>query len=284
MRIGNGAPPIVPPASVPEDGAQGTSEVSTASAAGASADCVPDESKALETNLDAQLQKAQVEHLFAAGLEAAPNAVRGGLQALKSPDVGLHAPSADTVAKLTEKLKSAVEKAGSGKEEDRAAVDQILKDIVKAYGIGQNGVTGLEFDPKSADQGDTIGSKPPKTFITVGKPGLDNPAEAASTILHESNHVRRNQELDSLGIDRDKFSMKQEGIYSALSEMEGDQLEINNAKKLGTSPGYVKGAEQLKAQYVEQLKTYGAPPELIKLAEQGKFDEAFKKFREMVKG
>lgn len=96
--------------------------------------------------------------------------------------------------------------------------------------------------------------------------------------------MRRNQELDSLGIDRDKFSMKQEGIYSALSEMEGDQLEINNAKKLGTSPGYVKGAEQLKAQYVEQLKTYGAPPELIKLAEQAKFDEAFKKFREMVKG
>jgi hypothetical protein len=159
-------------------------------------------------------------------------------------------------------------------------VDKILNQIVQAYGIGQNAVTGLEFDPRSTDQGDTIGNKAPKTFITIGKEGLDSPAETASTILHESNHVRRNQELADKGIDRDKFGPKSEGIYSALSEMEGYQLEINNAKKLGTSPSYVKGAENLKDHFLQELKANGAPQDVIALAEKGKFDDAFAKFRQ----
>lgn len=239
---------------------------------------------AFETNLDSQMQKARVATMFAPTFQAAPNAVHGGVQALKSPDIGLHAPKPEVLAHLTDELKAAMAKLGSGKpsEEDRAAVDKILGEIVKAYGIGQNGVSGLEFDPRSTDQGDTIGNTSPKTFITVGKPGLDSPAEAASTILHESNHVRRNNELAGLGIDRDKFGIREEGIYSALSEMEGCQLEINNAKKLGTSDGYVKGAENLKSHYLGELKANGAPDDVIALAEKGNFDAAFKRFREEV--
>jgi hypothetical protein len=233
----------------------------------------------LETTLDNQLQKAHVQNLFGGGVNAAPNHVKGAVQALSSPAAGLHAPDPDVLAKLNGKLKAAVAKAASGKEDDRAAVDGILKDIVKAYGIGQNGVTGLEFDPKSNDQGDTIGNPSPRTFITVGKPGLDSAPETASTILHESNHVRRNKELADAGIDRDKFSDQAEAIYSNLSELEGYQLEISNAKKLGTSDSYVKGAEHLKEKYLHELKAAGASDELLALAQAGKFDEAFKKFK-----
>jgi hypothetical protein len=231
-----------------------------------------------DTKLDAQMQKARVANLFALPFQALPNAVNAGVQLFKSPDANLRTPKPADLAKLNDELKAAVKKAESGKEDDRAAVDVILKKIVAAYGIGQNGVSMVEFDPKSSDQGDTIGSNP-KTAITVGKPGLDSAEEAASTILHESNHVRRNKELDNLGIDRDKFGPKAETIYSALSEVEGYQLEINNAKKLGTSADYVKGAEGLKKHYLHELELAGAGKDIIALAEKGKFDEAFKKFR-----
>jgi hypothetical protein len=282
MRITGTPLPITPPATAtdeasqpPADGAQ-----TPGSPASESQEPTPLGPRTFETNLDAQMQKARIASLFAPTFQAAPNKAQGAIQALKSPDVGLHAPKADVLSKLTDELKAAVTKAASGKEDDRATVDKILNQIVKAYGIGQNGVTGLEFDPRSTDQGDTIGNTSPKTFITIGKEGLDSPAEAASTILHESNHVRRNKELADQGIDRDKFGMKAENIYSALSEMEGCQLEINNAKKLGTSASYVKGAENLKDHYLHELKVNGAPEDLIALAEKGQFDEAFKKFRQ----
>jgi len=232
---------------------------------------------AFDVKLDAQMQKARVASLFVP-FQALPNTVKAQVQALKSPDAALQTPKAGIVAKLDDMLKAAMAKAVSGKEEDRAAVDKILQKIVEAYGIGQNGVTGLEFDPKSTDQGGTIGPNP-RTFITVGKAGLNSPTEAASTILHESNHVRRNKELADLGIDRDKFGIKTEAIYSALTEIEGYQLEINNAKKLGTSADYASGAEKLKKGYLHDLEMAGAGKDLIALAEKGQFDEAFKKFR-----
>jgi hypothetical protein len=202
-------------------------------------------------------------------------------KALKSPAADLHTPKAKVVADLGTMLKAAMKKAASGKEQDRAAVDEILKKIVDAYGIGQNGVTGLEFDPKLSDyQGATIGASSPRTHITVAASALNSPAVAASTILHESNHVRRNKELADLGIDRDKFGLKAEGIYAALTEIEGYQLEINNARKLGTSTSYVAGAEKEKKKYLHELEMTGAGKDLLALAEKGGFDEAFKKFRQ----
>ena len=233
---------------------------------------------AYDRNLDVQMQKARIASQLMPPFNAVPNQVNAQVQFLKSPDAGLQTPKSAVVSPLNDMLKAAMKKAESGKEEDRAAVDEILKKIVQAYGIGQEGVTSLEFDPKSSDQGDTIGPNP-KTAITIGKSGLDSPAEAASTILHESNHVRRNKELADLGIDRNKFGMKAEGIYSALSEIEGYQLEINNAKKLGTSASYVQGAEGLKKGYLHDLELAGAGKDLMALAENGQFDEAFKKFR-----
>ena len=281
MRITPRSSPVTPPASATDGVAQPAIETSNSPeiAANDVQDAVGKGQNALEMNLDAQMQKAHVASLFATPFQAVPNQVRAQVQALKSPDAALRPPKPETVSQLHDMLKAALGKAASGKEEDRAAVDKILQMIVDAYGIGQNGVTGLEFDPKSEDQGDTIG-KNPKTFITVGKGGLNSPAEAASTLLHESNHVRRNKELADLGIDRDKFGVKAEGIYSAMSEIEGYQLEINNAKKLGTSADYVTGAENLHNRYLHDLELAGAGQEIIELVKKGQFDEAFKKFRQ----
>jgi hypothetical protein len=227
------------------------------------------------------MQKARVANLFAAPLQALPNKAQAAARALNSPDADLHTPQPEVVAQLDKMLKVAVAKAESGEEEDRAAVGKILSKIVQSYGIGQNGVSRLEFDPKSNDQGDTIGPSP-RSAITIGKPGLNSSAEAASTILHESNHVRRNKELADLGIDRDKFGIKTEAIYSALTEVEGYQLEINDSKKLGTSPSYVKGAENLKGRYLHDLELAGAGKDIVALAEKGQFDDAYKKFKQDV--
>ena len=201
--------------------------------------------------------------------------------ASKPPDRTLHTPDAKTLGQLNDKLQAALKKAESGNETDRAEVDKIAKEIVKDYGISQDGVSGLEFNPKSDDQGDTIG-KDPKTFITVGKAGLTSPQVAASTILHESNHVRRNKELADMGIHREKFGDDAEHIYSDLTEAEGYKMEIDDAKKLGTSPDYVKGAENLKQHFLNQLERDGTPKDVIDLAKAGKFDEAQKRFRQEV--
>src|SRR5262245_45513153 len=48
-------------------------------------------------------------------------------KALKSPAADLRAPKANVVADLERMLKAAMKKAASGKEQDRAAVDKILK-------------------------------------------------------------------------------------------------------------------------------------------------------------
>ncbi|MFN0164874.1 MAG: hypothetical protein ACKV22_00465 [Bryobacteraceae bacterium] len=234
----------------------------------------------LDRSLDGQMQKARIANLLLPPFQALPMKVYAQFKALKPPDAGIQQPKADAVTRLNDMLTAAKKAAESGTEEGRLAVDKVLKEAVKVYGIGQDGVTGLEFDPKLSDQGGTIGPHP-RTFIVIGRSALDSAPEMASTILHESSHVQRNKELADNGIDRAKFGFKAEGIYSALIEIEGYSLEINNAKKLGTSPAYVKGAEQLKERYLRELETVGGK-DWRALAEKGQFKQVQEKFRQEV--
>jgi hypothetical protein len=93
--------------------------------------------------------------------------------------------------------------------------------------------------------------------------------------------VQRNKNLADAGIDREKFGIKAEGIYSAMIEIEGYQREINNAKKLGLSDAYVKGAEKLKEGYLKELEIY-AGKDFRAMAEKGQFDQLHDKFRKEV--
>jgi hypothetical protein len=192
-------------------------------------------------------------------------------KALKSPDASLQTPNAQVVSQLNNMLKAAL------KQNDPSAMDGVLKKIVDAYRIGQDGVTILVFDPKQSTAGYTRDGS-----IAIGKDGLGSPAEAASTILHESNHARRNKELADSGIDRGKLGISAEAIYSALSEIEGYQLEIDNAKKLETSVKWVKGAQNEKKTNLHELEMPSGGKGFKDLAEKGRFDEAFKKFRDDV--
>ena len=113
----------------------------------------------------------------------------------------------------------------------------------------------------------------------IGKSALNSPEELASTILHESSHVYRNKELANSGIDRDNLGIKAQEIYSALIEIEGYQLEIDNAKKLGTSASYVKGAEKLKERFLSELEL-AAGTDWRAMAEKGQFKQLHEKFRQ----
>jgi hypothetical protein len=196
------------------------------------------------------------------------------------PAAALKAPRPEVVKKLAEELRKVRKAAESGDEKDRQAVDAILKKVADAYGIGVVGVTGLEFDPRLEEQGGTIGTPgKPRTFIVVGKSALESPEILASTILHESSHVQRNKQLADAGIDRDNLSPQAEAVWSELIEVEGYQTEIDNAKKLGTSAPYVKGARSLQEGYLRELETAGGK-QWRELAEKGKFQELHKKFIE----
>ncbi len=233
-------------------------------------------------SLDGQIQKARFASLFNPPIQALPTKVYAQFKSLRPPDAGLQQPKASEVARLNDMLKKALKAAASGTEEGRLAVDKVLKEAVKVYDIGQDGVTGLEFDPKYDEQGGTIGLQgQPRTHIIIGKPGLNSAEEMASTILHESSHVQRNKELADNGIDRSKLGWKAADIYAALIEVEGYTQEINNAKKLGTSPTYVKGAEQLRERYLRQLELAGGK-DWRDLAEKGQFKKAHEIFRQEV--
>lgn len=222
-------------------------------------------------DVEAQLEKMRVgrnAHLFA----------------LTPPDAKLRQPNAKAVSglageldKVRKGLDAAKGKPEAEQEKARAAVDEVLQKVVKAYGIGQDGVTGLEFDPKLEHQGGSIGN--PRTFIVIGNAGLDSPAELASTILHESSHVQRNKQLADAGIDRERLCPVAQAAYEAMIEAEGCHREIVNAKKLGTSADYVKGTQQLKKQHLSELERFGGKA-WRELAEKGQFDKLHGKFRQ----
>jgi tetratricopeptide (TPR) repeat protein len=188
---------------------------------------------------------------------------RSKADAYKGSDINVISKNSDDVAKAEKQVNDAYQ-----------AMDQVLQHVVTAFGIGRDGATGLTYSPKQNDLGDTS-----STASAISKDALKSPEIAASVIMHESNHARRNQELADAGIDRGKFGQAAEDIYSALTEMEGDQLEITNQGKLGTGSDFVKGAQNLKQTQIDLLKNHGAG-DIADLAKQGKFDEALKLFRQ----
>jgi hypothetical protein len=162
-------------------------------------------------------------------------------------------------------------------EKHRAAVDKVLRKTVQLYGIGQTGVSGLDFDPKLPEHELAVTRGNPRTYISIAKDALDSPEKLASTILHESSHAQRNQELANRGIDRSKFGEGTETIWSAIIEAEAYQLEIDHARTLGTSRTFVKGAEAGKKGYVDELRVF-AGEEWATLAEKGQFTKLREKF------
>src|SRR5262249_33745026 len=127
------------------------------------------------------------------------------------------------------KAEDLADKAKKERDDAYTAVDGVLQQVVDTFGIGRDGATGLSYNPNQNDLGDTS-----TTASAISRDALKSPSIAASVILHESNHARRNQELANDGIHREKFGASAEEIYSALTEMEGDNLEIKNSKTLGT--------------------------------------------------
>ena len=233
--------------------------------------------RGFEPSMESSLQRVRLANFAGLPIQALPFAVPAQIHAA-FPAAGLKTPKAEVTAKLAEELRAARKAAESGDEKDRKAVDVVLRKVADAYGIGQSHVSGLEFDPRLEEQGGTIGTPgKPRTFIVIGKSALESPEVLASTILHESSHVQRNQQLADAGIDRDKLSVQAEAVWSALIEVEGYQNEIDNAKKLGTSESYVKGARGLREGYLRGLETAGGK-EWRELAEKGKFQELHKKF------
>jgi hypothetical protein len=236
---------------------------------------------ALDSSLEGQLQKARLANNAQNQIALFGSPIQPQLNSAKVAKADIHKPDSKTLAALNKELSEAVKKARSGEEQDRAAVDQVFQKIVKAYGLPQDGVTGLEFDPKSPNQGGTIGSHP-RTFIVIGPDGVNSAEEAAATILHESNHVGRNVALAKSGIDRGKFNDATEGLYSATIETEAYQTEVTHAKQLGVSDSYVQGAKNGVATHLKDLELAGGAS-WRKLAEDGKFDELQAKFRERLK-
>lgn len=253
--------------------------------AAASAGIVPDQRSqypgwqhtVLAPDIDAQVRKAELTKSSAASGQPLSIKVDADLSAARSTFTGLHKPKPEVLAELKKMLDGAKKAAASGDEDGRKAVDKVLQKVAEAYGINQQGVTGLEFDPKREHLGDTIG-KNPRTFIVVGKEALNSPEELASVIFHESSHVARNIELAKKGIDRDKFSDGAEATYSDLIEAEAYQNEIDNASKLGTPKAFVDGARAGRDRYLKDLGAMRGEAWQT-LAEQGKFDQLQERFR-----
>jgi hypothetical protein len=177
---------------------------------------------------------------------------------------------ADAVAKLTKpsdatiqqlsaaldnvrKLNKEYETSKKPKDEDlRLKKEKVVKDIVKAYGVGLTYVTGLEFSNRndSPNHAETRG-----TFIIVFDGVLENPAFLASVIIHESSHAQRNAELNNAGVDSSRLSLKAQDIWSALKEFEGAQLEIDSAAKTGITETEKKAAMSLRDAHLAELET-----------------------------
>lgn len=130
----------------------------------------------------------------------------------------------------------------------RLKKEKVVHDIVKAYSVGLKYVTGLEFSNRtdSDNHADTRG-----TFITVFDSVLVHPGFVASVILHESAHAQRNAEFDNAGV---RLSFAAEGIWSALKEFEGAQLEIDSAATTGITEQEKKEAINLRNAHLAEIE------------------------------
>jgi hypothetical protein len=147
------------------------------------------------------------------------------------------------------KLNKGYETSSKPKDEAlRLAKEKVVKDIVKAYGVGLTHVTGLEFSNRndSSNHAETL-----STFIIVFDSVLVHPGFVASVILHESSHAQRNAELDNAGV---RLSFATEDLWSALKEFEGAQLEIDSAAKTGITEKEKKEATSLRNSHLSEIE------------------------------
>jgi hypothetical protein len=188
-----------------------------------------------------------------------------------SPDAQY--PQDLNAANAAEKAAAAAKEAADKADGD---VDKVIKKLVDDFGIGQEGQTSLHYSslgPSALhpdDVADTIG-----TDTSIYKAAVTSPGDTASNVLHESNHARRNKEFENVNWDK-----APKGTYDALKalgEVEGYSLELKNAKKLGSSEGQIKTAQDEKQQYLAKLRKLD--PKAAELAANGQFDEAYKKMK-----
>lgn len=218
-------------------------------------------------------------------------------------------PTAPAVARAREerqKAEQAIPGLQNKIDQAQAAVDSKLQDIVKAYGLQSEYTGGLHFDPNLGKTNPTDTADTRGTSTSISATAISQGATyVADTSLHESNHVRRNEELAALNIDKEKFpdTGKVLGIYNALGEIESYQLEIKSANKTGFDEKKVRSDEGHLRDYFKELKANGGgdfiklltgrdpatldfdnikPEELEKLVKNDKFDEAFQKFRDNI--
>jgi hypothetical protein len=132
----------------------------------------------------------------------------------------------------------------------RLKKEKVVKDVVKAFGVGLRFVSGLEFSNRDSPENhaETVG-----TFITVFDIILVNAPFIASVIIHESSHAQRNAELKSAGIDESKLGYKEGDAWSALKEYEGAQLEIDSAVTTGITQDEIKAAQSLVNTHLKDI-------------------------------
>lgn len=168
------------------------------------------------------------------------------------------------------KLNQEYETTKKSKDEDlRLKKEKVLKDIVKAYGVGLKYVTGLEFSNtrNDANLAETRG-----TFIIAFDDILEHPGFVANVILHESSHAQRNAELQSAGLDSNDLGLVDASIWSALKEYEGCQLEIDSAAITGITEKEKQVAINLRDGHLAEIATL-LGEKARKEIEQGGLDE-----------
>jgi hypothetical protein len=218
------------------------------------------------------------------------------VQYLKSPDADLKTPSDKEIKQLDRELHNSIRNADAAAkkaehsknpkdiadaEKARSAVDDVLKKISDEFGIGHDAQTSLHYDPGAPSiKGDVAETR--GTNTSVYKAGLSSASDAAATMMHESNHARRNQQFSD--VDWNHASVIADPILKDLGEIEGYGMEMKNAGTLKSKPADVKNAEAQRNKFLEDLRSQPGSigKKLADLAEQGKFDDAYDLFRSLV--
>jgi hypothetical protein len=181
---------------------------------------------------------------------------------LKTPSANIVKQLSDATAKVM-KENQAYETANKTKDEQlRLKKQKVVRDIVQAYGVGLNYVTGklqgLESDnrdsPHDADTSGTYIIAYDGCLWVPETKEIKYPGYCASVILHESSHAQRNAELAKASVDSNQLGYKDGAIWSALKEYEGVQLEIDNATTTGLTPTDKKFAEKLRAGHLDDIE------------------------------
>jgi hypothetical protein len=187
----------------------------------------------------------------------------------------------ESVQKLNQEFEPPKKKNEPLTEELRLKNQDLVKDIVKAYGVGQSHVTGLEVDRRtdSVDYADTRGTFI-IAFVAIFADAEGVPGFCASVIIHESSHAQRNDELQKAGIG--SLSDVNDRVWSALKEVEGAQLELDSAAVTGITAKQKNAATRLRDHNLAEIESLMGADTRTKV-ENGGLDDIRDKFIQKLK-